>query len=106
MTYGIKKILLRAAMGIMTGGARFGPGLDTLMGGDKPFVVLFVALCAKFTGCDRGQSSIVGTVCIVASSAILCSGRMQSTIPPIFSHLAMTLEAKRRQAFAQIAAMG
>ena len=44
MAYRIQQILLRSAMGIMTGDARFRPRPDPLMGAAKICGILFVAL--------------------------------------------------------------
>ena len=49
MAHGIKQILFRSAMGVMTGDARFRPRPDPLMGVDKAFGILFVALGAELT---------------------------------------------------------
>ena len=105
MTHWIKQVLLRSAVGVVAGNARFRPRLYPLMGIDKTFGVLLMALGAELTARLPGQCGMVRAVGVMAGGAILCGRLVQSALPPILGHLAVTAETKGRLALALIAGM-
>lgn len=102
----VKKILVRAAMGIMTGNTGICPRLDLLVGGEKIRIALIVTFGAEFADGFLGHRLMVGAMGTVAGGAIIGRRWVQCSVSPVLGHLAVTLKAEGRLSLLQIAGMG
>lgn len=96
MAHRVKQVLLRSAMGIMTGYAGRWSRHDLMMRGGKLRSIRFMALRAERSDLIHFQGAVIRTMGPMTGGAFLSRRGMGRAVTPVFGHLAMATQAERR----------
>jgi hypothetical protein len=106
MSHRIEQTFLRAAMGVMTVGARVWTWLDILVGRQEIWPLGFMTLRTKLAGFFAEHAKLVGTVGLMTQETVFHCRVVDHSLAPIFGNFIVATETDDGLSFFEDMVMG